>query len=203
MKRKLIIFAVITALCLCGCGKKEDGGNYGIFVIEDYPAPDYEYQLFQSDDVILGEVTEKLDSWFTNPDGKIKELNNALLTPYKVKVEKSYKGLFAEGETVIVNVWNGASVNSKSEIVPVIGAKSFYLRKGQRGVFMLEETEYVKSKDNETMYNAVYEDEGLFEPKGTNEEGKEIYASPSFEITLDRIPGDIAKAHERYGDALN
>lgn len=181
-------------------GKKDIVG-IGYSTVE----PNYDYQLFMSDDIIVGEVIEELDRWFTNPDGEIKELMNAELTPYKVRVDKSYKGLFKEGDIIIADVWNIYPVYAGRDDIEITGANDYYLHEGQRGVFMLEETQYVKSKENETMYHPVFGEESVFEPKETGtanmgEEAKQIYASPSLEITLDQIPDDIKSANEKLRD---
>lgn len=170
-----------------------------------YPAPDYEYQIYISDDVILGEVIEEGGSKYTDPYNE-KGLLNAWETRYTVRVDKSYKGLFSEGDTVIVTTWNKLGLYPQYEedsIIANIDSKNeFYLHEGQKGVFMLSYEE-IRSSENEKAYSVVYSREGLFEPKETgtasmNEEAKQVYASPSFEITLDRLPGDVQKAEELY-----
>lgn len=165
-----------------------------IVVIYDRPAADYEYQLWLSDDVILGEVVEELEGRYSNPDGALKEVGNSWVTPYRVRIDKSYKGVLSEGETVIVDVWRP---KDDSENIIYKNYNEFYLHEGQRGIFMLDQTKYITYDNGETMYGVVFGDEGLFEPK---EESEDVYASPSFEVTLDQISADVAKADEVYGE---
>lgn len=70
---------------------------------------------------------------------------------------------------------------------------------------MLDCSEYLTTDKNERMYDVVFRKEGVFEPKETGtslirEDDSVIYASLSFEITLDQIAADIKKADELYGD---
>ncbi len=205
MKKSIILILallVTITLVFSGCGEKQvHEMSYS------KPEPDYEYQLFWSDDVVLGEVIEELEGFYSNPDGKITECANAWVTPYVLKVEKSYKGLFREGDTVILNTWNGSCLTPEEyESLDERDRKGeFYLHEGQCGVFVIEETLYITSADGETMYNMVQGEESVFEPKekGTalmNEEAKQVYASPSLEMTLDRLPDDIKTVEDKYKD---
>lgn len=171
------------------------------------PEPDYERQLWESDDVIFGEVIEELEGRYSNPNGEIEEIGNDWITTYAVRVDKSYKGLLTEGETVIVNTWNEFSPeekkNYKENGILIIGDEEFYLHKGQRGIFMLEQTQHMTTENNEPLYHIVMEKQGIFEAKETDstlitENEKTIYSSSCFEITLDQIADDIKKADEIY-----
>lgn len=162
--------------------------------------PDYEYQLYLSDDVILGEVIEELESGYTNPN-RTKDIINAWQTKYVVRVDKSYKNVLKEGEEIEVITWNRIGLYPEDEENYQIenDEEEFYLKKGQHGVFMLNYDERDK------LYDIVYEKEGIFEPMESgvaliNEDAAEVYASPSFEITLDQIPADIERADEKFGD---
>ncbi len=221
MKRTLVLVltaALAVSLGMTGCGEKNSAKETFSSVLEtkekkdilvmrySYPEPDYEYQLWLSDDVIFGEVVEELDGKYSNPDGAIEGLGNAWITPYAVKVEKSYKGVIKEGETIVVNAWNNTGVYPEDEETYTIqtNEREFYLHDGQRGIFMLAYSK-VPADDNEQAYYVVMDNEGIFEAKDmgvslTSENEDVIYASPSFEITLDQIAGDIQKADELYKD---
>ncbi len=170
-----------------------------------YAAPDYEYQLYLSDDVILGEVIQTLEGRYSNPDDSIPGLMNAWITPYVVRVDKSYRGVLTEGDTVVVCTWNKLGIYPGDENQVVIeNEREFYLHDGQRGVFMLELEDAFTTDDNQPMYEVVFQNEGLFEPKETDvapigQDASVVYASPSFEVTLDQIPEDIKRADEQYG----
>lgn len=165
-------------------------------------APDYEFQLHRSDDVILGEVIDELDGYYCNPDYEIKELGNMWITPYVVRIDESYRGKYSKGGKVLVTAWNNYKPEDKDPNVWIEDDYPFYLHEGQRAVFMLDDcSEYLSIDGWDTVYEVVMQPEGVFEPKGTNEEGKEIYASPSFEVTLDSISDDIKKADEKYGES--
>lgn len=214
MKTKAIIAVVCAIFCVAGlssCGKKEfdrlaENGSEQKDILEIRHLtvePDYEYQLYLSDDVVLGEVIEELGSEYTNPDGT-KDIVNAWQTKYVVRVDKSYKGFVTEGEEIEVITWNKIGISPEDEEKYEIDSdeKEFYLHKGQRGVFMLNYDE------SDGLYDIVFEEEGLFELKETDtasikEEGSEIYSSPSVEITLDQIPDDIKKADELYKSSDN
>lgn len=171
--------------------------------------PDYEYQLAQSEDVILGEVIEELDGYYCNPDNEREDLMNMWITPYVVRVDESYRDVYSKGDEVIVVAWNWFKPGEEHPDIIIEDESDFYLHEGQRAVFMLNDcSEYLSINGWDKVYELVYQDEGLFEPKETGtanmgEEAKEIFASPCFEITLDQIRGDIKKAYDRYGDSLN
>lgn len=167
-------------------------------------APDYEYQLWDSDDVVLGEVIEELESRdvYASDDGYAID---GVITSYLFKVEKSYKGLLSEGDTITVSVWNYPDnmVSEDGVVFEVVSEMdNFYLQKGQHGVFMLS---YPSISSNKEDFFVAYKEEGIFEPKESgialiNEDAAEVYASPSFEITLDQISADIERADEKFGD---
>jgi hypothetical protein len=213
-----VILMIITSLIISGCQNKEASLSDSteqkdvsdsteqkeiLEVHHSTAEPNYEYQLYLSDDVIFGEVVEELGSEYTNPD-RTKDIVNAWQTKYKVRVDKSYKGDLQEGDEIEVITWNRIGLYPEDEEQYQIedDEAEFYLEKGQSGVFMLSYDE------QDGLYDIVFEDEGLFELKetgtsATNEEAKEIYASPSFEITLDQIPDDIKKADVLYGDGAD
>lgn len=178
---------------------KEEVSSYYCSLVA---APDYERQLHRSDDVILGEVIEEFDGYYCNPDYEIKGLGNMWITPYVVRIDESYRGKYSKGDKVLVTAWNNYKPEDKDPNVWIEDDYPFYLHEGQRAVFMLDDcSEYLSIDGWDTVYKVVMQPEGIFEPKGTNEEGKEIYASPSFEVTLDSISDDIKKADEKYGES--
>ncbi|MCI9449848.1 MAG: hypothetical protein HFE30_06320 [Clostridiales bacterium] len=169
------------------------------------PEPDYETQLWNSDDVVLGEVVEELEAI---PDPETEGVYSyGFITPYRFKVEKSYKGLIEEGDTITVHVWNfPETITEDGEVFAVVSdTKDFYLHEGQRGVFMLKHSDYLSDDKESGEFRVAYKEEGIFEPKESgialiNEDSAEVYASPSFEITLDQISADIERADEKFGD---
>ena len=224
MKRALafVLVSTLTAfLGMTGCGKKmssqETFLSEGIETKAELetkdiialhsirPEPDYDYQVWMSDDIIYGEVIEELEGRYSNPNGEYGDLANMWITPYVIKVQKSYKGVINEGETIIVNTWNYFSPEEKNKFVVVTDNVEFYLYQGQSGIFMLERTKYLTTEDNKPVYHVVMGHEGLFQVKDTDislmsEEDEVVYASPYFELTLDQIAGDIKKADELYKD---
>lgn len=170
------------------------------------PEPDYETQLWESDDVVLGEVVEELEAI---PDPETEGVYSyGFITPYLFKVEKSYKGLIEEGDTITVHVWNfPETITEDGEVFAVVSdTKDFYLHEGQRGVFMLKHSDYLSDDKESGEFRVAYKEEGIFEPKESgitliNEDNAEVYASPSFEITLDQISADIERADEKFGDS--
>ncbi len=168
-----------------------------ITTIVDYAAPDYEYQLYESDDVILGQVEKTLEGKLLYPDRPSDEINE-VITPYVVRIDKSYKGSLTEGDTVLVCAWNySASYLEDDDSITIVDTShEFYLHDGQRGVFQLVYSDFLSTTFGQPMYEVACQNEGFFEQK--EKDGALVYASPSFEITLDQIPEDIKKADEQY-----
>ena len=144
------------------------------------PEPNYNYQVWNSDDIILGEVIEELESKYSNPDNTIDELANMWITPYVIRVEKSYKDLIKDGDTVVVNVWNELSPEDKekekeSNVIRISNYPNFNLNIGQKGVFFLTYDDYLLTDENEKTFDILYQNSGIFEEKnvGVNKIGKD------------------------------
>ena len=200
MKRILVLMmAIVISLGLYGCAKE-------ILEIEySYADPDYEYQLYSADEIIEGEVIKELESYYSNPDREIEGLTNALITPYVVRVGKSYKGGLTEGDEVVVTAWNESGIypSDKEEYTIVTNERKFYLQEGQKAVFLLKDcSKYLAKDENETIYEVVSQNEGVFDLT-EKDDGSIVYVSPSFEMTLDQLPRDIIKAEEKFKDVYS
>lgn len=167
------------------------------------PAPDYEYQLWWADEVIIGEVIEQREGRWSNPDNELEEVENMWLTPYVIRVDKAYRDTVKEGDTVIVNTWNFFEPGKKPDDVQVTGMEDFYLEVGMSGMFMLSETTFLPTETPE--YHIVFDEEGIFVPKDDGVAAIDIndsdmtLVSPSFEIKLSDIADDIVKADANHG----
>ena len=222
MKRIIVLMmAIAVLLSLFGCAEanteeeittEKSTAEKGVIDIEiSYAEPNYDFQLYRADEVIEGEVIEELESYYSNPDREIEGLMNALITPYVVRVGKAYKGGLSEGDEVIVTAWNEVGIypGDKEEYTIVTNERKFYLHEGQKAVFLLSDrSEDLARNENETIYEVVYQNEGVFDLKNEvntskKEESKVVYASPSFEMTLDRLPDDIKKAEEKFKDVYS
>lgn len=216
MKRIIVLMmAIVISLGLYGCTEanteqkvttENSTAEKEILDIEiSYAEPDYDFQLYRADEVIEGEVIKELESYYSNPDREIEGLANALITPYVVRVGKSYKGGLSEGDEVIVTAWNevGISPGDKEEYTIVTNERKFYLHEEQKAVFLLRDcSKYLAKNENEVIYEVVYQGEGVFDLT-EKDDGSIVYASPSFEITLDQLPDDIKKAEEKFKDVYS
>ncbi len=162
---------------------------------------DYEDQLAMTDEIILGEVTEQLDGFYSGPDYEAEGFENMWISSFSVRVDKSYRGKHSKGDEILIVTRNYYKPGDEDPYVWIEDYNSLYLHEGQRALFMLDDSsDYLSIDGWDTTYTLVYDDEGLYEPKGTNEEGKEIYVSSNLELTLDNLPNDIKIADKQNSE---
>ena len=234
MKKAIIMLSVLSALALilCSCNMEKantnetasdtqtaespttetpTSNNTSIKIINTYPTADYECQLHISDCVILGEVTEELGGKYTNPDNLIKDYANSWVWQYAIRVDKSYKGNFNEGDIVTVIVASESGYSPEDEqalsVTAAIcgGSGECELKKGQAGVFMLEKSKYFLTDSGNNGYTVVFGSEGAFFPvtegdASMAENAETVYASNSLKLKLSELPVDIARAEAEYAN---
>lgn len=198
--------AILCAVvCLNGCERKDIAENR--FPKKTFPITeqkthspnfesDYESMICFADAVVLGEITKESRSEYTNPSlNKAKNASKLWQTKYTMRVDKSYKGVITEDEIEVVTLNKTKPSKIRKTYASEDDAPEFYLSKGQRGIFML------KYNNEDGLYDVAYEDEGVFKLKDpdavmSSENLNQVYASPSFEITLGNLTDDVKRVNE-------
>lgn len=197
---KIISLLLLIVLLLSACASK---AGQDILYISGESILVTEQELLERADIILkGEVVEKKDDYFSNPDGDKKQADgstvmNARITEYIVKVDRVYKGEWAE-QTISLKTYNDQGLTVEQALHGKDENTVVYSDITELELEMGECLLALSWFDAEVFggpgsYMVTFDDGGYFLPQEDGLYGNVIKGESHFTIDIATLPNKIAE----------